>query len=257
MKILEVSQLSFSYDSKKVLNNISLDIIKGESFGIIGPNGCGKTTLIKEMTGILPIKEGKVVLMNKSLNSYGKKELAKFIAVVEQEGMSLLSFTVNEVVAMGRYPWMRPFASLTRDDCEIINDVLEAFDLWDKRNQPVETLSGGERQLVSLARAMVQGPQVLFLDEPTTFLDIGNQLLLMQHVRRWQKDKKLTVVMVLHDLNLAAQYCDRLALINQKGYIETIGNVNEVIKKEYIEKVYNISPILINHPVTNIPQILA
>ncbi len=256
MKILEVNQLSFSYDKKKVLDNISLYITKGESFGIIGPNGCGKTTLLKELTGILPIKEGEVVLKGEPLNSYGKKDLAKYIAVVEQEGTPRLSFTVEEVVAMGRYPWMRPFANLTRKDYDIITKALVVFDLLDKRNQSVETLSGGERQLVSLARAMVQEPQILFLDEPTTYLDIGNQLLLMHYVRRWQRDKNLTVIMILHDLNLAAQYCDRLLLINQQGNIQAIGTVAEVLKEDEIEKVYNIRPIMIKHPITMIPQIL-
>lgn len=256
MKILQISHLSFAYERKKVLNNITFDLIKGESLGIIGPNGCGKTTLIKEMTGILPINEGKVLLKGESLNSFAKKRLAKYMAVVEQERMSQLSFTVEEVVAMGRYPWMRPFASLTQADYKIIKEALGTFDLWDHRNQPVETLSGGERQLVSLARAMVQEPQILLLDEPTTYLDIGNQLLLMQHVRSWQKNKELTVVMVLHDLNLAAQYCDRLILINQKGSIQALGQVKEVLTKEYIKEVYNICPIMINHPLTNLPQIL-
>lgn len=256
MEIFQIKGLSFSYNEKKVLNNISFSVIEGETLGVIGPNGCGKTTLLKEITGVLPINEGEVMLKGKSITSYNKKNLARNIAVVEQDGTPNLPFTVEEVIAMGRYPWIKPFGNLVHRDYEIIENVLLTFDLWNKRNQPVETLSGGERQLVSLGRGMVQEPQVLFLDEPTTYLDLGNQLLLMRHVRKWQKEKKATVVMVLHDLNLAAQYCDRLLLLNQQGYIQAIGKVEDVLKDKVLEKVYNIKPIMIKHPVTMIPQVL-
>lgn len=245
MELYEIKNLSFSYNEKKVLNDISFTIKEGENLGIIGPNGCGKTTLLKEMTGILPINKGEVMLKGKPLTSYSKKNLAKNVAVVEQDGTSTLPFTVEEVISMGRYPWLKLFGNLSPNDYEIVTNVLKTFNLWNKRNQPVETLSGGERQLVSLGRGIVQEPQVLFLDEPTTYLDLGNQMLLMQHVRKWQKEKKVTVVMVLHDLNLAAQYCDRLLLINQQGHVQAIGKVEEIIEENILEKVYDIKPLIV------------
>ncbi|MGD9676748.1 MAG: ABC transporter ATP-binding protein [Vulcanibacillus sp.] len=256
MEVYEIKGLSFSYGDKKVLDNISFTLNEGENLGIIGPNGCGKTTLIKEMTSILPINKGEILLNGKPLTFYSKRNLARNVAVVEQDVKHQLPFTVEEVIAMGRYPWMKPFANLTKKDYEIVTNVLLTFDLWEKRNQSVEALSGGERQLVSLARAMVQEPRILFLDEPTTYLDIGNQLLLMKHVRNWQKNMGVTVVMVLHDLNLAAQYCDRLLLINQKGAVQAVGTVEEVLKEEIIAKIYNIRPTIVKHPKTMIPQVL-
>lgn len=256
MSKIEVNNLYFSYGEKKVLNDISFKIKDGESFGIIGPNGCGKTTLLRGLTGLCEIKSGIIKINGNLINDIDKKELAKQIAVVEQDGTPALSFTVEEIIAMGRYPWKKPFSSLTEEDYDIINESIDTFDLGYIRDRMVDTLSGGQRQMVSLARAMVQEPNILFLDEPTTFLDIGNQQLIMQFVRKWQKEKNITVIMVLHDLNLAAQYCDRLLLINQTGSIQVIGNVEDVIKEEEIESVYHIKPTMIIHPTNKVPQIL-
>ncbi len=136
-----------------------------------------------------------------------------------------------------------------------MKQILKQFGLWEKRSQQVKTLSGGERQLVSLARAMVQEPEVLILDEPTTYLDIGHQIDVLEHIRKWQKEKGFTVIMVLHDLNLAAQYCNKLLLLHD-GKIESLGKVEEVINVEEIERVYQTKPIVVNHPTLKVPQIL-
>lgn len=255
--ILKAENINFSYEpTRLVLKDISLDLYSGESLGIIGPNGSGKTTLIKLLTGILPIQMGKVELCGNPLNTYSKRELAKLFAVVEQEGMREQAFTVEEIVTMGRYPWKKPLSSLTGYDYKIIEEAIATFELEKWCQQPVANLSGGERQLVSLGRVMVQEPQILFLDEPTTYLDIGNQLLLMRHVRSWQQGQNLTIMMVLHDLNLVAQYCDRLLLLNQKGEIAAKGTVAEVMTVEHLESAYGIRPIMIKHPLTGVPQII-
>ncbi len=255
--ILKVHNLSFGYDVERtVLNNISFELYAGESLGIIGPNGSGKTTLLKLLTGILPIQAGTVELFAKPLDSYTKRDLAKLFAVVEQEGMREQAFTVEEIVTMGRYPWKKPLSSLTEYDYKIIEEAIRTFELDEWRDKTVANLSGGERQLVSLGRVMVQEPQILFLDEPTTYLDIGNQLLLMHHVRNWQQEQDLTIMMVLHDLNLVAQYCDRLLLLNQAGVIAAMGTVAEVMTATNIEEAYGIKPIMIKHPATGVPQII-
>ena len=252
---LKVNNLSFAYGDKNVLSAVNFDVKRGESLGIIGPNASGKTTLLRIMSGVYLSLQGEVLYRGKSLSSFRKKELAKIFAFVEQEGVPPLTFTIEEVVAMGRYPWLKPFSGLSKKDYKIIEHVLLTLDIWDKRKQPVNALSGGERQLVALALAMAQEPKVLFLDEPTTYLDIGHQLSVMQYVRNWQKEKELTVIIVLHDLNLAAKYSDRLLLMNQ-GTIQKIGAVSDVITEQEIEIVYKTKPIMIQHPTNKVPQII-
>jgi len=255
MELIKVNNLSFSYGNKEILSNLSFQINKGEILGIIGPNGSGKTTLLSTISGFLTDIEGEVVFRGKNVKEYKKMELARSFAFLEQEGTPHLSFTVEEIVSMGTYPWQKQLVKDSHVYLDIVDDALNTLEMDNLRSVPLYKLSGGERQLVALARAMVQQPQVIFLDEPTNYLDIRHQVLFMQHIKNWQREKQLTVIMVLHDLNLAAQYCDRLVLINQ-GKIETIGTVNEVIKEDTIRKVYNTKAIVIEHPIYKKPQIL-
>lgn len=255
MNLFEVSQVHHHFGTIRVLENIKFQVKIGETFGIIGPNGSGKSTLIRTMSGLLKPSRGEILLFGKPISSYLKRDLAKLVAVLEQEGIPPLSFTIEEVVAMGRYPWLKPLADLSHTDEQIVRDVLENLGLWKLRSKAVNTLSGGQRQMVSLARAMVQQPKVLILDEPTTFLDIGHQMLVMEHVREWHKSQDITVIMVLHDLNLASQYCDRLLLLD-KGYVQSYGKIHEVLKPETISTVYKTEIIMIDHPVQHVPQFL-
>ncbi|HZK83473.1 MAG TPA: ABC transporter ATP-binding protein [Desulfosporosinus sp.] len=255
MNLFEVSQVQHHFGTNPVLENIEFQVKVGETFGIIGPNGSGKSTLIRTMSGLLKPSRGEILLFGKPIGSYRKRDLAKLIAVLEQESIPPLSFSIEEVVAMGRYPWLKPLADLSHLDEQIIHDVLTNLGLWELRSKAVNTLSGGQRQMVSLARAMVQQPKVLILDEPTTFLDIGHQMLVMEHVREWHKSQDITVIMVLHDLNLASQYCDRLLLLD-KGYVQSYGKIHEVLKPETISTVYKAEIIMIDHPVQHVPQFL-
>ena len=255
MNPFDVLQVHHRFGTIPVLQNIKFQVKVGETFGIIGPNGSGKSTLIRTMSGLLKPSQGQILLNNKPIDSYRKQELAKLIAVLEQEGIPSLSFTIEEVVAMGRYPWLKPLSDLALQDEQIVQDVLKDLGLWKIRSQTVNTLSGGQRQMVSLARAMVQQPKVLILDEPTTFLDIGHQMLVMEHVRDWHKSQGITVIMVLHDLNLASQYCDRLLLLDQ-GHVQSYGTIHDVLQQEIISTVYKTELIMIEHPVQHVPQFL-
>lgn len=255
MKLFEIINASHDFGNGPVLAQVSFDIEEGDSFGIIGPNGSGKSTMIKAMTGLLALNEGEIRFRGRSVKSINKKELARQIAVLEQEGIPSLAFSVEEIVAMGRYPWLKPFSDLSPRDQEIVQEVLKSLGLWEIRHQSVGTLSGGQRQLVSLARAMAQQPQVLILDEPTTYLDIGHQTLVMEHVRKWHVEQGITVVMVLHDLNLAAQYCSKLLLL-EEGQVCSYGLISDVLKENIISKVYHTDVIMIEHPVLGVPQFL-
>ncbi|TGE38143.1 ABC transporter ATP-binding protein [Desulfosporosinus fructosivorans] len=255
MNLFDVLQVQHHFGNVPVLDNISFQVKVGETFGIIGPNGSGKSTLIRTMSGLLKPNQGEILFYNKAIGSYRKRDLAKLIAVLEQEGIPPLSFSIEEVVAMGRYPWLKPLADLSHLDEQIVEDVLKNLGLWKIKNQAVNALSGGQRQMVSLARAMVQQPKVLILDEPTTFLDIGHQMLVMDHVREWHQSQDITLIMVLHDLNLASQYCGRLLLLD-KGYVQSYGKIHDVLKPETISTVYKTEVIMIEHPVQHVPQFL-
>lgn len=255
MDLFTVQGLSHDFGGPPVLSDVHFNIAQGEVFGIIGPNGSGKSTLLLALSGLLRPRQGEIFFRKRSVLSYPRRELARQIAVLEQSGTPALPYTVEDVVAMGRYPWLKPFSAPTGNDFAIIEDVLQQLGLSSLRSQEVCTLSGGQRQLVSLARALVQEPSVLILDEPTTYLDIGHQMQVMEYVRHWHLEKGLTVVMVLHDLNLAGQFCDRLLLLDQ-GRIRSCGPVVDILTETTIGGVYQTDLCMIEHPVLGVPQIL-
>lgn len=254
-KVFELKKVSFKYNETPVLQDISIQIPQGYVTGILGPNGSGKTTLLKVLSGINKCTEGKVLLYNKPLQVYSRKELARQIAFLEQNNHASLPFTVREVVEMGRYPWLRPLASLSAKDKEIVEYALESFDLVNRQEQIVETMSGGERQLVSLARAMAQEPKILILDEPTTYLDIGHQSMVMEYLQKWHEKSQTTIIMVIHDLNLSSQYCDHLIVLD-RGKFVIAGNKEEVLCEKLIAEIYKACFTVIKHPVSGAPQFL-
>ena len=253
--VFELQNLSFKYNEIPILQGISLQIPQGLITGILGPNGSGKTTLLKLLSGIYKPSEGYVLLNRKPLKEYSRPEIARQIAFLEQNNNSTLPFTVREVVEMGRYPWLKPLSSLSVNDREIIDYALDCFNLTTKQNQIAETLSGGERQLVSLARAMAQEPSILVLDEPTTYLDIGHQSMVMEYLRKWHNQCSTTIIMVVHDLNIASQYCDHLILLDE-GKIAAVGSAKEVLYEELISKTYRAGFSMVKHPVSGVPQFL-
>ncbi|MGI1660047.1 MAG: ABC transporter ATP-binding protein [Desulfitobacterium sp.] len=255
MNLFEIQDLNQHYGAHAVLQDLSFTIGQGDMFGIIGPNGSGKSTLISTISGILPPTSGGILFNGRPLSTYSAKELALQIAVLEQDGTPALPFTVEQVVSMGRYPWLKPFSDLGPHDKAVVENILKKLNLWPKRAQKINTLSGGQRQLVSLARAMAQEPQVLILDEPTTYLDIGHQLLVMDHVRQWHDELGISIIMVLHDLNIAGQYCDHVLLLDQ-GKIVTWGNKDEVMSAEVLAQVYKADLVQVLHPKLGVPQFL-
>lgn len=256
MAIIQVDNVSKAYRTQTVLEQVSFTVKPGECFGIIGPNGSGKSSLLKLLSGIDKPDTGRVLLEGRIAHSYPRKQLAQWMAVLEQDSLPPLGFTVREMVAMGRYPFQNWLGDESAADVEpLIEHILQRLQLEVLANRTVDRLSGGERQRVALGKLMAQQPRLLLLDEPTTYLDIGYQLQMMEWIRDWQLKEQLTVVAVLHDLNLAAQYCDRLLLM-EAGRIVTIGRPREVIHSELLEPVYHTRPIVLEHPIYEVPQIL-
>jgi iron complex transport system ATP-binding protein len=253
--MIEVVEVMKSYDQTQVLKGIGCSVRHGEMFGIIGPNGSGKTTLLKVVSGVEQPDAGSVAVNGKDIQGYSRRKLARFMAVLEQDALPPVGFTVREILEMGRYPHQDWLGRDRNDPSVLLQGIMDRLGLGPLAERPVDQLSGGERQRTALGKAMAQEPSVLLLDEPTTYLDIGYQLQMMDYVRKWNRECGLTVVAVLHDLNLAAQYCDRL-LVVKDGEAAAIGQPWEVLTPELIERVYGTKPLVVEHPVTGVPQIL-
>lgn len=253
--MLVAERISKRFAQQQVLHQVSLHIRPGEFVGIVGPNGCGKSTLLRILSGVLTADEGLVRLNGRELGRYGRKELARLLAVVSQEGLPPVSFSVQEVLLMGRFSWQGHFQGRSARDMEVVERVMGQTGLTPLRHKLLHQLSGGERQRVAIAQAMVQEPVVLLLDEPTTYLDIGYQVAIMELITAWHRECGLTVVTVMHDLNLAARYCQRLVWM-QQGQIVASGTPEEMLSREMVQEIYGLSPVVVKHPRWGVPQIL-
>ncbi|MHB1256609.1 MAG: heme ABC transporter ATP-binding protein [Dethiobacteraceae bacterium] len=253
MKI-DVQNLAFTYADHQVLMGVSFSVESGTFFGIIGPNGSGKTTLLKLLSRVLRPGSGRVKLGESALESYSQNELAKVMAVVVQDTNAGYLFSVEEIVMMGRTPYLGRFQAESLQDYAIVRQALELTGCLELRQRKVAELSGGERQRVMIARALAQQPKVLLLDEPTAHLDIGYQQEILDLVKRLCLTDGLTVIAVLHDLNLAAYYCNELVLLEQ-GLIAAAGSPAHVLTTENIARVYKTTIHVSPHPLLGTPMV--
>lgn len=252
---LEIKHLTCGYDSKVILHDINCGVDNGELIGIIGPNGSGKTTLLRTITRILKPRKGVVLFEGKDIWQFGFKELAKRIAVVPQ-GFGGGGMSIEEFVLLGRIPHFERFQFLeTKRDLEIAKNAMALTDTLRFKGQLMGQISGGEKQLALIARALAQEPKLLLLDEPTTHLDITHQVGILDLIKGLNREFGLTVIMVLHDLNLASEYCHRLVLINE-GRIHKMGQPEEVLNYQIIEEVYKTVVVVEKNPISSKPYIL-
>lgn len=261
VRALEIASLTRDFGEFHALKNISWSVDEGDWWGIIGPNGSGKSTLLHLLSGVDHATSGNVLVYGKKVSSYGRKELSRLVAVLQQEGLPPVGYTVREVVEMGRFPHQDWFGREKVDkekgmDPGIITDrVLERLGLTNLADRPLDRLSGGQRQRVALAKVMVQEPQILLLDEPTTYLDLRYQLEFMELLAEWRRETGVTIISVLHDLNLTAQFCDDL-LVLKDGMVEGLGASSELLTEERIRHVYGVEPVMLPHPDSGVPQLL-
>jgi iron complex transport system ATP-binding protein len=248
---LRIENVECRYGSARILENISFDASGGDFIGLIGPNGSGKTTLLRSISRILKPHIGTVLLDGRDVYSLKSKEVAKKVAVVPQDtATSTFLFTALEIVLMGRTPHLGWLEQEGKKDYTIAKNAMNTTNTWHLADRPFTELSGGEKQRVIIARALTQEPKVLLLDEPTSHLDINYQVEILNLIKKLSEKEKLTIVAVFHDLNLAAQYCDYLILLNQ-GEIESIGAPEVVLTPENIKRVYHAEVLVKRHPITN------
>jgi iron complex transport system ATP-binding protein len=236
---LRVQGVEFGYKSVPVLEDVGFVAEAGEVVGVLGPNGSGKTTLLKCMNKALKPRAGSVMVDEREISDLARKEIAREMGVVPQNSGVNFPFTALEIVLMGRGPSLKRFQMEGESDLAIVKKAMRTADVLDLAARPMTELSGGEKQRVIIARALAQVPKILLLDEPTLHLDVNHQLEILDMVRQLAKRESLTVVMVSHDLNLAARYCDKLLLL-QKGRVIAAGKVQDVLTRENMEKVFKI-----------------
>lgn len=241
---MEINQVVFSYDRKtEHLKRVSSSIEPGKVTTIIGPNGCGKSTLLGVMSKNMEPQSGEIVLDGKALSSYKPKELARRLAVVHQHNDAPADITVERLVSYGRMPHRGLLSQNKEEDGQAIEWALSRTRLLDKRTKPIDQLSGGERQRVWIAMSLAQRTPVLFLDEPTTYLDIYYQIELLELIRDLNVSHGLTIVMVLHDINQAIRYSDQIIVMKQ-GEIMGRGTPQEVINEQTMRDIYGVQVVV-------------
>jgi ABC-type cobalamin/Fe3+-siderophores transport system ATPase subunit len=243
--MLEVHNLNVHYGSRSVLKEISFDLLPGSILAVLGPNGAGKTTLIRAISGIAPLTTGEVRVHGRSLNQLSAIDRARWIAVVPQARNLPPAFSAWETVLIGRTPHLNWLGQVSQKDEAIARQAMVTTQTLELAQRPVGELSGGEQQRLLLARALAQAAPILLLDEPTSHLDLQFQIALLDQVRLLARQENLAVLIVLHDLNLAARYADRVALLAQ-GELRAIGTAQEVLTPEMLSPIYHL-PLEIFH----------
>jgi iron complex transport system ATP-binding protein len=252
---LRLDKVSLGYGKQNVLRNINFDAIPGEMLGIIGPNGSGKSTLIRGITRIIQPSCGDIFLDGSNISSINRQRLAQLVAVVPQNPTLPEPFTAFEIVLMGRNPHLGLLRYEGKKDLAIVKGAMGATQTLAFAERRVGELSGGERQRLTIARALAQEPKIMLMDEPTANLDINYQIETLALTRQLCRKLKLIVVVTLHDLNLASQFCDRLVVLS-KGTIYCQGSPQAVINAQTIKDVYGAKVYVYPHPVNKLPATL-
>lgn len=241
---MEIKDITFAYQDKITrLHNVNSKIKKGEITTIMGPNGSGKSTLLGIMTNNYQPQEGQIILDGKMIHKYKPKELAKILGVVHQKNIAPTDMTVEKLVYYGRLPYKNMFSSDSEEDEKMVEWALKCTGLYEKKHMTIDTLSGGQQQRVWIAMALAQDTPLLFLDEPTSNLDIYFQYEILELVKQLREDHGLTIVMVLHDINQAIQYSDTIIAMKD-GKIVAEGNPKEIVTKQLIHEVYGVQVVV-------------
>ncbi|NLN15516.1 MAG: ABC transporter ATP-binding protein [Tissierellia bacterium] len=250
MYAISVKDLEFGYREDLVLKKVSFNIRDGSFVSLIGPNGSGKSTLLKTLNNLYQPRGGSIRLYDRDLSSYKKRELARKIALVPQETNIDYDFTVEEIVMMGRHPYKKRFEMEDESDFKIVYEAMKMTNTLSLRDRLINQISGGERQRVIIAKALAQKPSIILLDEPTSNLDINHQMDILNLLKRLNRENGLTVILVIHDINLACRYSDQIIFLKD-GQILGMGSPEEVVTIENMENAYNMKVAIERNKYTN------
>lgn len=243
---IEMKNLQAAYEDNIIIPCANLVIPEGKITMMIGQNGCGKSTLLKSAARILPVKKGEILLDGQNMKKMNQKAIARKMAVLPQSPLVPEGILVKDLVGYGRFPYRRPMSGLTKEDHEIIAWAMEKTSVSDLKDQKVEELSGGQRQRVWISLALAQKTDILLLDEPTTYLDMAHQLEILELLRKLNEEEQTTILMVIHELNLASKFADHIVGI-KKGEILFEGSPEDVIHADNLRRLYEIDAVLVKN----------
>ena len=252
---LSAEGLTLAYGDRTIVSALDLVVPSGRITAIIGANGCGKSTLLRALSRLIAPRAGQVVLDGKTLHSRGSKEVARMLGLLPQGPVAPEGIAVADLVGRGRHPHQRPLARWSTRDYEVVAEALEATGTSDLADRPMDELSGGQRQRVWIAMALAQEADILLLDEPTTFLDVAHQIEVLDLLTDLNRERGTTIVMVLHDMNLAARYADHLFALRD-GRIVADGAPRDILTRELIGEVFDLDAVVIDDPVSGAPIVL-
>jgi iron complex transport system ATP-binding protein len=247
--MINIKNLSAGYGDKIVLHDISLELAENEFTFILGPNGAGKSTLLKTINGIIAPTHGDITIIEKSFKDYEEKELARAIAFIPQEFHLQFDFTVKEFVLMGRFPWTKQLDTYTKKDVEITEKYLSQLNLVEYNDRYFNQLSGGEKQRILIARALVQETDIILLDESLSFLDINHQIEILKLLKDINEREGKSIIMVSHNLNLAAEFGKRIIFL-KNGEVFTSGSPAEVYTKDMLSQIFEMEIAMMENPFT-------
>ncbi|TDO98900.1 ABC transporter ATP-binding protein [Marinomonas balearica] len=255
MTILDAQSVTLSYDKHEIAKDLSVSIPKGKFTVIVGPNACGKSTLLRALSRLLPPQKGQILLNGEDIHTLPTKDIAKRLGLLPQTATAPDGIKVTDLVARGRYPHQKWFQPWNQDDQNAVNLALEVTDTTKFASQQVDQLSGGQRQRVWVAMTLAQDTPLLLLDEPTTYLDIAHQIELLDLFKDLNLKNGRTLVAVLHDLNHACRYADNLIAM-KSGRIVATGKPSDIVNESLIEEVFGLKSVIINDPISNTPMIV-
>lgn len=249
--MLQVRNLKVSYGATVIVDGIDLDVPQGGVTTLIGPNGCGKSTLLRATAGLIACDHGTVTLNGVDTAKLKRREIARQLAVLPQTPVAPEGLTVRDLVSRGRHPHQSWLRQASAEDARAVDAVMELTNIAEFADRPLERLSGGQRQRAWIAMVLAQDTPLVFLDEPTTYLDLSHSVEVLSLVRRLADQEGRTVLMVLHDLNLAARYSDQL-IVMQRGEVQAVGAPAEVVTESLLSRVFDLPAVVASDPVSTL-----